>query len=87
MKFFDLHCSINRSIVRRSVSDAVQQNIFQKRLCPLYFYLEDGTLELPPTSVLVFGWLVPNVFHLSRPDLPHQVKEHFVNVFSGLEEA
>ena len=66
-----------------------QQNIFQKMIVSFVFlYLEDGTLELPPTSVLVFGWLVPNVFHLSRPDLPHQVKEHFVNVFSdGLEEA
>ena len=29
----DLHCSINRSsIVRRSVSDAVQQNIFKKKI-------------------------------------------------------
>ena len=73
--------------MRRGVSGRTAKHISKKIVSFLYFYLEDGTLELPPTSVLVFGWLVPNVFHLSRPDLPHQVKEHFVNVFSGLEEA
>ena len=71
--------------MRRGVS---AKHISKKIVSFVFLYLEDGTLELPPTSVLVFGWLVPNVFHLSRPDLPHQVKEHFVNVFSGgLEEA